>query len=121
MDWGQNEKSKYWEQTTPESFSVDEKYEMLQYAFPEFQANIVIDVLISRNYDLAEAATVLQSFLQPIGEEEFALIEKPQEKLPTSPTHSKEWVMLADEWEIINSQGDRIPTYSEAVQAPPPR
>ena len=89
------------------SFSVDEKYEMLQYAFPELSQSLVIDVLITKNYQLTQAATVLISFdnsIPPVDEEE------------KNCTTSEEWIIVNDEWEMINSDGQHINSYSEAVQ-----
>lgn len=113
---------KYWEQEDYDlksrntSFSIDEKYEMLHFAFPDVDSSVVEDVLVAKNYDLADSAQVLSSFTAETGKlvEEYDVIDKTEE----DGEKNDEWVVVQDDWELIDDDGTRVPTYSEVVMTP---
>lgn len=104
----------------PSSFTVDEKFELLRFAFPDIDGCIVEDVLVAKNYELADAAQVLSSFTAETGRllSEYDIVEKPHQSQWTSATSSMEWVVVHDEWEVIDEEGTKVPTYCEVLAAP---
>ena len=84
---------------------------MLRLAFSDLDGALIENILVTNNYDLANSAKVLSSFMIDIGS-----LAQSYEFIQNDDDLTSNWVVIPNDWEMVNSLGDRIPTYLKVLK-----
>lgn len=116
------------------SLIVQHQINALHEAFPKLEKELILDILKAKQWNVSTTVDVLSQFSEDMarggaGEEKFEVLGDVEDETFTlvsdstltstdasSSTPESEWVVVSDEWEMLDGVGERVPTYLEMLK-----
>jgi len=122
-------------QTLTASPSTDESnLERLITTFHQIEPSIVRDIFVAKDYDVCQTAIVLSEFITPSppqvhhqeeceSEQSFCIMDPLEQEQSFCEYEmdmeipNAEWVVVQDDWEVVDSVDDCVKSYCEALKS----